>query len=79
MTDDTEWVEVRVDADLCVGVGQCEALAPQVFRVSDDGVGEVVEPGFVEPSIAAAATEACPSGAISFVSGRNDSRGRGIE
>jgi ferredoxin len=31
-------VKVGVDRDRCVGSGTCEALAPDVFEVGDDGV-----------------------------------------
>lgn len=74
MSDHVELVEVRVDGDLCVGVGQCEALAPHVLRVNDDGVAEVVDPGFLERSLADAVIDACPSGAISLAPGRNEPR-----
>ncbi len=79
MSDEVVLVEVRVDRDLCVGVGQCEALAAHVLRVSDDGVAEVVAPGLLERSLADAVIEACPTGAISVAPGKNDSMGRGAE
>ena len=31
-------MKVGVDRDRCVGSGTCEALAPDVFEVDDDGV-----------------------------------------
>lgn len=30
--------EVTVDLDRCVGTGNCEFVAPDYFRVNDDGV-----------------------------------------
>ena len=35
---------VEVDRDRCVGSGTCEALAPDVFEVGDDGVLAVLRP-----------------------------------
>ena len=35
---------VEVDRDRCVGSGTCEALAPDVFEVDDDGVLAVLRP-----------------------------------
>ena len=31
-------MKVRVDPDVCVGTGSCEAICPEVFEVGDDGI-----------------------------------------
>lgn len=35
-------MEVRIDTAACVGHGMCEALAPHIFEVDDDGKARVV-------------------------------------
>jgi ferredoxin len=60
---------VEVDRERCVGSGACEALAPDVFEVDDDGVLVVHRPqpsddelGDVEDAV-----QACPTRALSLV------------
>ena len=31
-----------VDQDLCIGCGVCEDVCPEVFRMNDDGIAEVI-------------------------------------
>ncbi len=59
---------VQVDPDLCVGSGACEALAPDVFEVDDDGVLVVhrPEPGGDELPDVEDAVRACPTRALSL-------------
>lgn len=35
-------MEVRVDTAACAGHGVCEALAPHIFEVDDDGKAHVI-------------------------------------
>ena len=60
---------IEVDRDRCVGSGTCEALAPAVFEVDDDGVLAVVraEPGEEELPDVRDAVAACPTRALSLV------------
>jgi ferredoxin len=61
-------VRYLVDQALCCGHGQCAALAPEVYRLDDDGYNEEVghlddiEPGLEEAARAGAM--ACPDAAI---------------
>jgi len=59
---------VEVDRDRCVGSGTCEALAPDVFEVDDDGVLVVrrSEPGEDELPDVRDAVSACPTRALSL-------------
>lgn len=60
-------VRMAVDDTRCIGGGQCELLADEVFEVDDDtGVASVVEPGLLARSAALELVDRCPSGAISF-------------
>ncbi|MEW6521799.1 MAG: ferredoxin [Thermodesulfobacteriota bacterium] len=60
-------MKVKVDQDLCIGSGNCEAVAPAVFEVRDGKshvkVGEV--PKDQEAKVKEA-ENGCPSGAISI-------------
>ena len=60
---------VVVDRERCVGSGSCEALAPDVFEVGDDGVLVVhrPEPAKDELPDVRDAVAACPTRALSLV------------
>ena len=59
---------VEVDRERCVGSGTCEALAPDVFEVDDDGVLVVhrPEPADDELDDVADAVQACPTRALAL-------------
>jgi ferredoxin len=59
---------IEVDRDRCVGSGSCEALAPTVFEVDDDGVLAVLRAELGEadlPDVRDAVT-ACPTRALAL-------------
>jgi ferredoxin len=58
----------RVDLERCIVTGTCEALAPQLFRLDDDGVVQVLQPDVDGPELELAreAARACPSRALSL-------------
>jgi ferredoxin len=62
----TEAVHVRVDGEMCVGTGMCEASAPDLFEVTEDGTArallDVVPPDRVDAARQAAAD--CPTRAL---------------
>lgn len=59
-------MRVRVDSEQCQGCGLCEAHAPDVFKISDDGVavvtGDVVPPE-LEDAVRRAVSD-CPTEAV---------------
>ena len=59
---------VELDRDRCVGSGTCEALAPAVFEVDDDGVLAVLrpEPGEDDLPDVRDAVTACPTRALAL-------------
>jgi ferredoxin len=59
---------VQVDRERCIGSGACEALAPDVFEVDDDGVLVVhrSEPADDELPDVGDAVRACPTRALSL-------------
>ena len=59
---------IEVDRERCVGSGACEALAPDVFEVDDEGLLVVhrSEPAADELSDVRDAVQACPTRALSL-------------
>jgi ferredoxin len=61
----------RIDLDefQWVGTGNCRDIAPDVFAVSDEGDGYVLDddPAHVDPALLARAVASCPMGAISVL------------
>ena len=57
---------VLVDRERCVGSGTCEALAPELFEVGDDGVVELLGPVPADDAEVRDAVSACPTGALSI-------------
>ena len=62
---------VEVDRELCASTGGCEALAPEVFEIGDDGALVVhrTEPDARDLPDVRAAVAACPTGALSLAEG----------
>jgi ferredoxin len=59
---------IEVDRDRCLGTGTCEALAPDLFEVGDDGIVRVLRPldGADDRALAEDAVSACPTRALSL-------------
>ncbi|HEY2203932.1 MAG TPA: ferredoxin [Pseudonocardia sp.] len=62
-------MRIVVDWDKCTGLGMCEAEAPDVFEVSDDGTLKLLNecPGSSLRDEVEAAVESCPTEALSIV------------
>jgi len=62
-------MRIVVDYDKCTGLGMCEAEAPDLFEVQDDGSLLVLieNPGEDQRAAAEAAVESCPTEALSIV------------
>ena len=56
---------ISIDRSLCNGYGVCEALAPEVFALGDDGLA-VLRRDMSEDEAVREACESCPMGAISI-------------
>jgi ferredoxin len=54
---------VRIDADLCIGAGNCCRIAPWLFELNEDEVAVVLDPTNAGPE-AAEAERSCPTGAV---------------
>ncbi len=58
-------VYLAVDANRCIGAGQCEMLAPEHFRVDDDSaLAEFVGQDSLPLTEAELLIDRCPSGAL---------------
>lgn len=57
-------MRVRVNPDLCVGTGSCEAIARRVFSLGPRGKAQVRNPDGDTPEKIWAAARACPTHAI---------------
>jgi ferredoxin len=55
-----------IDRTRCVGVGNCEAMAPEMFEIGEDAVVGLLREDVPDTSLArlAAAVDGCPSSAL---------------
>jgi ferredoxin len=60
-------LRVEIDQTICMGVGDCERVAPTAFRLDDDGLSVLLDPSSVTEETLRAVAAACPSGAIQIV------------
>ena len=66
-------VRMALDAEKCIGVGQCELLEGDVFRLDDDeGVAVIVGDPVLSADRAAVVVEKCPSQAITISTESSD-------
>lgn len=62
-------MKLKVDKDLCIGCGACQAVCPQVFEIEDDGLAGVIT-NDIDKTVeedAIDAKEGCPTNAISEI------------
>ncbi|HEY2206473.1 MAG TPA: ferredoxin [Pseudonocardia sp.] len=61
-------MRIVVDWDRCTGLGMCEAEAPDLFELQDDGTLEVLDekPAEEKREELEAACESCPTEALSI-------------
>ena len=57
-------MKVRVDRDLCIGVGNCVAFAPTVFEFDEENKAIVLNHASVDDDTLLEAAESCPENAI---------------
>ena len=57
-------MKVKVDRELCIGVGNCVVIAPTVFELDDENKVVVLDPASVDERIILEAAESCPQSAI---------------
>ncbi len=57
-------MRVRVDRDLCIGVGNCAAFAPTVFELDQENKAVVLDPSSVDDNTLLEAAKSCTEDAI---------------
>jgi ferredoxin len=59
---------IEVDRERCIGSGTCEAMAPEVFEIDDDGVLTVRRPAPEDGEVGDVelAVRACPTQALAL-------------
>jgi len=57
-------MKVKVDRDLCIGVSNCVAIAPTVFKLDGKNKVMVLDPSSVDDDTLLEAAESCPENAI---------------
>ena len=57
-------MKIRVDRDLCIGVSNCVAIAPTVFKLDEENKVVVLDPSSVDDDTLLEAAESCPENAI---------------
>jgi ferredoxin len=62
-------VKIRVDTDICSGQARCNATAPHVFVLNEEGYNDTDDTEVSEADLADASRGAlaCPEGAITIV------------
>ena len=62
-------MKFKVNKDLCIGCGACQAVCPEVFEIEDDGLAAVMVEEIPEEvnEDAIDAKEGCPTNAIEDV------------
>ncbi len=62
-------MKVKVDKNLCIGCGACQAIEPSVFELEDDGLAKAIDEEIKEDikENVIDALEGCPTSAISEV------------
>ncbi len=57
-------MRVTIDREGCIGCGLCADICPEVFRIADDGLSEVVGNPSDNAAKTQAAAEGCPVSVI---------------
>ena len=57
-------MRVRVDRDLCIGVSNCVAFAPTVFKLDQENKAVILDPSSVDDDTLFEAAKSCTENAI---------------
>ena len=62
-------MKLKVNKDLCIGCGACQAVCPDVFEIEDDGLAHTIVDSIPDSNEddAIDAKEGCPTSAIEEV------------
>jgi len=59
-------VKVRIERDLCIGVGNGAAYAPMLFKLNEESKAVVLDPDSVDDDTLLEVAKSCPESAIMF-------------
>jgi ferredoxin len=59
-------MKVKLDRDLCTGVANCVVIAPDVFKLDDEGKAVVINPNGADKDTLVEAASNCPVEAITI-------------
>ncbi len=59
-------MKVVIDQDGCIGCGLCESVCPEVFKLNDDNIAEVIKQPTEVTSNVQSAVDGCPVQVISI-------------
>ena len=57
-------MKVRIDRNLCIGLGNCVAVAPTVFKLDKSYKAVVIKQESVDEDTLMSAAESCPENAV---------------
>ncbi len=57
-------MKVKVDRKLCIGLGNCVAIAPTVFELDDENKAVILDLSSADEQTLRDAAESCPQNAI---------------
>ena len=57
-------MKVKIDRDLCIGLGNCVAIAPSVFTLDKENKAVVIDSHTIDDKTLFEAAESCPVKAI---------------
>ncbi len=57
-------MKVRIDRNLCIGLGNCVAVAPTVFKLDKSNKAVVIKQESVDEDMLMSAAESCPENAV---------------
>jgi len=60
-------MKIKVNKNKCIGCGTCVAIAPESFRIGEEGKAEAIEPPEDGEEKIKEAAESCPVGAIEIL------------
>lgn len=62
-------MKIKVDKNLCIGCGACQAIEPSIFELEDDGLANAIDTEIKEDikENVIDAMEGCPTSAISEI------------
>ena len=59
-------MQITINRDECIGCGNCESIAPDVFALDDEGIAIVTNPAGADDGLIQEAAESCPVDAITL-------------